>query len=104
MEQIETLARVAENDRLSEKQFALVSRALADPRRYAMLGAIAASTGPCPCSTLTDAHEVSAATISHHIKELETAGLVSIVREGKFAKLIFQRDVFDAYVRQLARL
>ncbi len=82
----------------------LISRALADPRRYQILVQIAASPEAIPCAQVLKTHPVSAATVSHHTKELERAGLISTIREGKYASFVIQREMLNAYAQQLITL
>src|ERR1700758_4705110 len=92
------------DNRLSARQMTLISRAIADPRRFHILKQISASGKVLPCGNLRDCLPITAATLSHHLKELETAGLITIEREGKFANLSLCRDVWQAYLDQLATI
>jgi ArsR family transcriptional regulator len=86
---------------LTDLHISLISRALADPRRYQILVQISASQDPVPCAELLKVHPVSAATVSHHTKELERAGLIATLREGKYASFSMRREVLNAYAQQL---
>jgi ArsR family transcriptional regulator len=89
---------------LSETQVHLIAKALADPRRYEILKQIGAKNSAVSCTSVRACQPVTAATLSHHVKELEAAGLIKIVRKGKFADLVLQRDILRAYLNHLGKI
>jgi ArsR family transcriptional regulator len=90
--------------RLTAKQIERISKALAEPRRVRLLRQIGAANGPIACSALHATHRITPATMSHHLKELEVAGLVHVARQGKGMCLSLQRDVLRAYLEHLGQI
>jgi ArsR family transcriptional regulator, arsenate/arsenite/antimonite-responsive transcriptional repressor len=69
-------------------------KALSDPVRLRLLSLIAATSEVCVCD-LTDAFEVTGATISHHLRVLREAGLVDCERRGTWVYYWAQREALD---------
>lgn len=91
--------------KLTDDRFHLIAKALADPRRYDLLRRIGKAGDTLACESIrTSCCDVTAATLSHHMKELETAGLVESTREGKFVTYRLRRDVLEAYLAEMARI
>lgn len=67
---------------LSENRMHRIAKALADPRRYEILRQIGSKNCAVSCTDVHNHQPVSAATLSHHIKQLETAGLITIIRKA----------------------
>ena len=83
------------------EQLAHIFKALADPARVRLLSMIAAAEGAeaCICD-LTEPLGLSQPTVSHHMKLLVDAGLVSRQQRGKWAYF----RVIDDALEQIARV
>jgi ArsR family transcriptional regulator, arsenate/arsenite/antimonite-responsive transcriptional repressor len=90
--------------RLTRARRTAILKALADPRRFELVERIARAQCPLGCADALTALAVSPATLSHHVKELETAGLIEVRREGKFAYLSLRPGVLAALAGSLASL
>jgi ArsR family transcriptional regulator len=81
-----------------------ILKALADPNRFALLERVTRSACELGCSDLRSTVRIAPATLSHHLKELESAGLIQVRREGKFAYLSPCRGAIDDLLAALATL
>ncbi len=70
----------SERDRL-----VALHRALGDATRFEMFRLIAAQTAPICVCDVVDRFELTQPTISHHLKVLRDAGLVTVSRRGVWA-------------------
>ena len=87
---------------LTARQLRAIGRVLSDPHRYQILKLIAAEPRKA-CSDLRTAFDITAPTLSHHLKELEAAGLIEVEKRGKFVDLTFCRDTWNAYLAELSK-
>jgi ArsR family transcriptional regulator, arsenate/arsenite/antimonite-responsive transcriptional repressor len=99
-----SISASSKTPRLTRAQRTAALKALADPRRFELLERIAKANCPLACSQAQAALKIAPATLSHHIKELETAGLIEIERMGKFHNLKLRPGVLDALAESLHSL
>jgi ArsR family transcriptional regulator, arsenate/arsenite/antimonite-responsive transcriptional repressor len=84
------------------EQFQRIAKALADPRRFEILEHIAKQS-EVGCRRLCGCFPVRQATISHHLKELASAGLVESRRDGQFVYYRTRPAVLETYMAELRR-
>ena len=78
----------------SIKELAKVFKALSDPNRLAILELLRNECGGSCClaggdegstvSAIADRFDIALSTVSHHLKELKSAGLVDCVKRGQW--------------------
>ena len=104
LERPSAVAPAVNSARLTRARRTALLKALADPMRFDLLERIAKKSCPLGCTEARAALPISAATLSHHIKELETAGLIHVRREGKFHFLTLRPGVLQGLIAILTAL
>jgi ArsR family transcriptional regulator len=82
---------------------AKIAQALGDPTRLRIYATIASGAQPC-CGDLCREAGVSAATMTHHVRVLQRAGLVEGRREGPYVRVLARPETLAAYRAALAKL
>src|ERR1700692_1982503 len=80
-----------------------ISKALADKTRLKIFEAISA-LGHMNCRQIVSLRGVTPATVSHHLKILSEAGLISRRREGQFVYSEVVPETITAYTQALAKI
>ena len=80
-----------------------ISKALADETRLRIFEAISA-TDRISCGDIVSMRGVTPATVSHHLKILNEAALISCQREGQFIYNQAIPATIDAYTRALSKI
>jgi len=70
-------------------------KALADPARIGILNMLSAGDEVCVC-TLTDELGLSQPTVSHHLRLLREAGLVSVEKRGTWSYYRLQEEALES--------
>jgi ArsR family transcriptional regulator len=81
--------------REQRQQLARRFKALADPARVGIVNMLSADDEVCVC-TLTEELGLSQPTVSHHLRLLREAGLVSVEKRGTWSYYRLERAAVDA--------
>lgn len=88
---------------MDRSQIERVSKALADQTRLRIFEAISAK-GQMNCGEIVSMRGVTPATVSHHLKILNEAGLVVCRREGQFVYSHAIPEAIAKYARALTKI
>ncbi len=87
---------------MDEIQFIRVAKALADSRRFEILRAISESH-EMSCGAIAERFPVGQSTVSHHLKLLLDAGLVTVRRGGQHGFFSARPAVLEEYITELQK-
>jgi ArsR family transcriptional regulator len=90
---------------MDAKKFEKISKALADPNRLMILKEIRKKKQNCLyCVDLYDKTTLAQPSVSHHIKLLADAELITAEKEGRNMKYTLNNAVLEEYINYLEYL
>jgi len=88
---------------MDQMEVARISRALGDPTRLHIYGAICAGEEMF-CGKIVEKYGLAPGTVSHHLKILAEARLIECRREGQFIYNRSRPETIGEYGRALAKM
>jgi len=97
------IAEAATEDTLDIEELAELCRALGHPARIRILQFLE-KMDKCICGTIVDSLPLAQSTVSQHLKQLKTAGLVKGEIEGPRTCYCLDRERLDQFKQFIANL
>ena len=88
---------------MNRAQIEKISKALGDETRFRIYEAIS-SGGNVTCGDIVELEGVTPATVTHHLKVLNDAGLIACRREGQFVRSCAVPKTIAEYANALATM
>ena len=89
-------------DREDAETWATWFRALGDPTRIVILNLLATARRPMSVAEIVDAVDVGQSTVSHHLKILVDAGILTREQRGKWAYYRLLPEILNTLARLIA--
>ncbi|MBC7889202.1 MAG: winged helix-turn-helix transcriptional regulator [Ferruginibacter sp.] len=86
------------------RQLEKISKALGDVHRLKILVDMSACGGSIQCARIMNLTELAQPSVSHHIKTLMEAGLITTEKEGRNYSYLLNRSLLRAFIEQLSEI
>ncbi|MEG0733381.1 MAG: metalloregulator ArsR/SmtB family transcription factor [Vagococcus sp.] len=84
------------------EKISLVLKAMADPKRIKIVDLLSDGT-MCACEVL-EHFDFTQPTLSHHMKVLETAGIISVNKESKWYYYTLREDFVSEFMSTMTKI
>jgi ArsR family transcriptional regulator len=82
------------------EQIAAILKALADPKRLKIVDLLSTADSLCACDLL-EHFDFTQPTLSHHMKILEQAGIISVTKKSQWSHYTLQEEFVGEFLSAL---
>lgn len=85
------------------KKLEKISKALGDVNRLRILQLIAGHGGTGQCSAIQQCLDLAQPSVSHHVRILQEAGLITAIKEGRNYKYMLEQENLQSYLQTIGQ-
>lgn len=85
------------------KKLEKISKALGDVNRLKILQLIAGNGGTGQCSAIQECLDLAQPSVSHHVRILQEAGLITAIKEGRNYKYKLEQKNLQQYLKTISQ-